>query len=625
VFFILAFAMRMLRRGLRAYWRDQKGAYAVMFALMGGFIAASAQIGATAFRTQNSTSAAEQLIDLTCQKLSLADPALYPTGAAAAAAAEQALNARMAPGLQDVGGRFTVRAESVTPEFVVPINEDRTMADLRRFEFVVRFTGEVTGINRLISNTTSQNIGVTKRCRPICTGMTNVVYSSPAATGHWIRNNWFRLAQTIDDNQQVVDGYEDAIFREGFQNPADPNTRFVLTLLTSGGEAIRYRSLISAATNIYIDADRFRQRGEPSLASQRLVVDDDDEIVVQALNADGSLPGMCGPSDEVCLGDNCGGDIGEPEPPETPRIACVFNEVLPRVRPFPELRRVRFADKTVRFDYPNEAEWQSGMLTVTWPGGGLRKRLAPFYISNPTMVTVRFRDGLRTVSSEVASALGLTIDRRFNILRYRNHNQIVHMSGVHWFYFWNGRDLCKRFRSPIVFDTEGLGEIITTSSLDSDELGPAFDMFGRGEKEPVEWPIGKGQAWLVDNRDGRAATDMTGKRFFGDLDGHEDGYQKLRELDTSGTGILSGADLDGLVLWFDNGNALVEENELLSLRDVGVTKVDTRAQWSELPDGRSVLRSTAIMNGRSIMTEDIFVSIASKAVPVTEAAAAAKP
>jgi hypothetical protein len=150
-------------------------------------------------------------------------------------------------------------------------------------------------------------------------------------------------------------------------------------------------------------------------------------------------------------------------------------------------------------------------------------------------------------------------------------------------------------------------------------------MYGRGEKEPVEWPIGKGQAWLVDNRDGRAATDMTGKRFFGDLDGHEDGYQKLRELDTSGTGILSGADLDGLVLWFDNGNALVEENELLSLRDVGVTKVDTRAQWSELPDGRSVLRSTAIMNGRSIMTEDIFVSIASKAVPVTEAAAAAKP
>jgi hypothetical protein len=80
-----------------------------------------------------------------------------------------------------------------------------------------------------------------------------------------------------------------------------------------------------------------------------------------------------------------------------------------------------------------------------------------------------------------------------------------------------------------------------------------------------------------------------------------------------------------LVLWFDNGNALVEENELLSLRDVGVTKVDTRAEWSELPDGRSVLRSTAIMNGRSIMTEDIYVSIASKAVPVTETAAAAKP
>jgi hypothetical protein len=613
----------MLRRGLRAYRRDQKGTYAVMFALMGGFIAASAQVGITAFRTQNSASAAEQLIDLTCQKIALADPALYPTGAAAAAAAEQALNARIAPGLRDVGGRFSVTATKVTPEFVVPINQDETMADLRRFEFAVQFTGEMTGINSWISDERNRNIGVTKKCRPICSGMTNIVYSSAAATGHWIRNNRFRLAQSIDDNGQVIDGFEDAIFREGFQNPADPNTRFVLTLLTSGGEYIRYRSLISAATNIYFDDNMFRQKGEPSLASQRLVVGPDDEIVVQALNADGSLPGMCGPSDEVCFSDNCGGEIGEPEPPESPRIACVFNEISKAERPFPELRRVRFADRTVEFVYPNEAEWKTGMLTVTWPGGKLRKLLAPFYITNTTMVTVNFKDGRRTVSSEVASAIGLTFDRRSVILNYRNHNQIVHMSGVHWFYFWNGKDLCKRFRSPIVFDTEGLGEIKTTSSQGSDELGPAFDMFGRGEKEPVEWPVGKGQAWLVDNRDGRAAIDMTGKRFFGDLDGHEDGYHKLRELDTSGTGILSGADLDGLALWFDNGNALVEDNELRPLRDVGVTEVDTRAQWSDLPDGRSALRSTAIMNGRSIMTEDIFVSISSKAVPVT--AAAAKP
>ena len=86
----MAFVMQMLRQGFREYSRDQRGAYGVMFALMGGFIAAVAHVGVNAYQTQNSATAAEQLIDLTCQKLAYADPALYPTGEAAAAAAQLA-------------------------------------------------------------------------------------------------------------------------------------------------------------------------------------------------------------------------------------------------------------------------------------------------------------------------------------------------------------------------------------------------------------------------------------------------------------------------------------------------------------------------------------------------------
>ena len=92
--------MYLLRRMFRAYQRDQKGAYAVMFALMGGFIAMATHVGLTAYKTQNSATTAEQLIDITCQKLAYADPALYPTGEAAAAAAQKALDARIAHGVR---------------------------------------------------------------------------------------------------------------------------------------------------------------------------------------------------------------------------------------------------------------------------------------------------------------------------------------------------------------------------------------------------------------------------------------------------------------------------------------------------------------------------------------------
>lgn len=118
---------------------------------------------------------------------------------------------------------------------------------------------------------------------------------------------------------------------------------------------------------------------------------------------------------------------------------------------------------------------------------------------------------------------------------------------------------------------------------------------------------------------------MSGRRFFGNLEGHDDGYQMLRELDTSGTGVLAGRDLDGLALWFDNGNAVVEPGELKSLAEIGITSVDARAEWKTLDDGRVVLRSSAVMNGKSIMTEDIFVEISTPAVPLEQAATTAEP
>lgn len=617
--------MMVLKHIFSAYARDARGSYAVILALLGGFLAAAASLGLTAFRVQNPAIAAEQLIDIACQKIAYADPALYPTGAAVAAAAKQALDARALHALSEKQGEFTVTPSVVDANFVTPIQTDETNADLRRYEFIVSYRGVVGELNTSLAPSGSAAVAVTKKCRPICTGMTNVVYSNATAAGHWIKNNTFKAAQFIDDQNQVIDSFENVVFSNNATNPADPTSRFVLTLLTPDGERIRYRNFITASTNIYVDADGLRQKGEPSRASQRIVVGDDDQIVVQKLNADGSLPGMCGPSPDnpcvgggtCCVGDGCnpidcpGADCPEPE------MKCVFNEVLPAFRPFPNMRFINYSTRSVKFDYPT-SDGKPGLLTVTMPGRVIRKRLAPFYVKNTSPVTINFKNGTRvTMTSEEATAIGLTYQDRFNFINGPNKAFIFHMSGVHWFYFWNGRSLCQKLKSPIVFDTEDLGQIETTRSRDPNNPGPTFDMMGQGEKEHVEWPIGKGQAWLIDNRDGRAALDMNGKRFFGDLDGHGDGYDKLRELDTSGTGILTGHDLDGLALWFDNGDAIVDDGELRSLHDVGVTAVDTRSYWKTLPDGRLVLRSRAVMNGRTIMTEDLFIAITTKAAPIS--------
>ena len=619
--------MYLLRRMFRAYQRDQKGAYAVMFALMGGFIAMATHVGLTAYKTQNSATTAEQLIDITCQKLAYADPALYPTGEAAAAAAQKALDARIAHGVRERQGAFTVTAEKVDPSFAIPINGDETYADLRRYEFTVSYRGQVSGINKNISPSTYADVAVTKKCRPICQKISNVVYSNATALGHWFDGRTLKLAQYIDESNQTIDSFMDAILPDEIGNPVPDGTRFVLTIVS--GQAldqdttpIRYRKIISLPSQIYIDNDRYRQRGEPSRKATRIVASDDDQIFIQTLNADGSLPGICASADEKpCVGAECNGTIGgtpgvtEPEPIPLNNPPCEFSVKFPIVRPFVSMPNIDFNKTQVQFSYPSGGK--AGELTFKLQNGVLMtKKLAPFYEKNLRTGTVKFKNSIhRTITSEMQSVIALSHNRRWIIFTYPNNKYLVHMAGIHWYYFWDGKDRCITQKSPIVFDTDNIGHIQTTFSADSnDDPGPSFDYFGTGKPVKVEWPIGRGQAWLVDNRDGRAASDMNGKRFFGDLDGHNDGYEKLREIDTSGTGILTGHDLNGLLLWFDNGNALVEDGELKTLHEVGVTEVDTRAQWVDLPDGRSALRATAVMNGKSIMTEDIFVQISTKAV-----------
>ena len=97
-----------------------------------------------------------------------------------------------------------------------------------------------------------------------------------------------------------------------------------------------------------------------------------------------------------------------------------------------------------------------------------------------------------------------------------------------------------KVHSPVALDLNGSGAIETTGATTAqvrtgaDPLGQtvAFDIDGDGATENIEWLSGTGDSLLVDNRDGMAASDMSGQRLFGDQGGQfASGYQKLGMLD----------------------------------------------------------------------------------------------
>ncbi|MEL6751506.1 MAG: LamG-like jellyroll fold domain-containing protein, partial [Pseudomonadota bacterium] len=169
--------------------------------------------------------------------------------------------------------------------------------------------------------------------------------------------------------------------------------------------------------------------------------------------------------------------------------------------------------------------------------------------------------------------------------------------------------------SPIVFDMDNSGAIETTgagTARDRDGLlgeTVEFDMDGDGLTESIEWISGTGDAFLVDNTDGLAATDMNGTRLFGDQDGtYDHGYEQLALHDVDGSGAIEGAELDALALWQDDGDAKVQEGELLTLTDMGIERIElTLDQNAQDAAGRDLFRSTATLHdGSTMMTEDVW-------------------
>ncbi|MFV0359129.1 SdrD B-like domain-containing protein, partial [Tropicimonas sp.] len=155
--------------------------------------------------------------------------------------------------------------------------------------------------------------------------------------------------------------------------------------------------------------------------------------------------------------------------------------------------------------------------------------------------------------------------------------------------------------TPIAFDLNRDGEIgVTGATTSANKAGLTvgetvlFDMNGDGVKERMEWFDGSGDGILVDNRDGKAATDMNGTRLFGDDNGsYANGYAKLlAKFDSNHDGKISGAELNGLALWVDDGDAEVDGGELQSLSRHSVTSISGAVSVETDALGREIIRST---------------------------------
>lgn len=178
-----------------------------------------------------------------------------------------------------------------------------------------------------------------------------------------------------------------------------------------------------------------------------------------------------------------------------------------------------------------------------------------------------------------------------------------------------------RTSSPIMLDLDGDGALSVTGRSTAKDRAAGndfvearsveFDLDGDGLKERIEWMAGDGM--LVDDRDGgasRAAAgdgEIDGRRLFGDEGGrYANGYEKLQALDLDGDGRLTGAELDGLKVWVDDGDAKVREGELKSLRELGITEISTRMQVEQNAAGERLMRSTFVQNGETKATEDVW-------------------
>ena len=170
----------------------------------------------------------------------------------------------------------------------------------------------------------------------------------------------------------------------------------------------------------------------------------------------------------------------------------------------------------------------------------------------------------------------------------------------------------KKVASPVALDLNGNGKIdVTGSSTAKDKVSGnigrtvQFDINADGKKDTIEWMAGNGDGLVVDTTKIGADGQIDGSALMGDQGGKfNDGYAKMATHDTNGDGQLTGAELDSIGVWVDDGDAKLEAGELKSASDAGITQLSTQRNDVVNNRGETLMQSTA--NNGQVLSEDVW-------------------
>ena len=85
--------------------------------------------------------------------------------------------------------------------------------------------------------------------------------------------------------------------------------------------------------------------------------------------------------------------------------------------------------------------------------------------------------------------------------------------------------------------------------------------------------------------------------------------RNLQPLDVNGDGEISGDELVDLSLWMDDGDAVLEEGEMVSVTEAGIVSISTEMEITYDSEGRELMQSSATdADGNEILTEDVIFS-----------------
>jgi hypothetical protein len=177
---------------------------------------------------------------------------------------------------------------------------------------------------------------------------------------------------------------------------------------------------------------------------------------------------------------------------------------------------------------------------------------------------------------------------------------------------------------PVAIDLNKNGKIdITGFTATQDKLYTLFstgrfvqfDAFGSGEKMNIDWIKPNTDGLIIEWDPKRPKSNLTGLDLMGPRRVYEDGrdesfengYQKMATFDTNGDGELSGAELEKLAVWVDNGNAKLDDGEIHSFKELKIASVGVQPSNVIADYGFYATRSIAqTENDDYLLTEDVW-------------------